>query len=351
MLLSLAMLGLTMQKPWQVAPGDAVTKVLNLPQSDLDKTLALHSIEIGEALTKARAMNAEAVTRLKAPLKTAYMPSVLRQRSMIRTVKNGQTIYCAPLPPLVMNRATAALYYDIRQGPDKLLTEANARFEAYICKLVEAYHPRLTALKGGRYGPSKATEIDAPDCLVRDGEPVTMVIECKATKLTFEGQFGEDPTTAARNGFEQLAKGVFQLWRFFSHARRGVYNAHPVAPDAYGIVLTMDSWMQMARKLRESVLVRAKELAAGDADITDDDKRMVVFASVQELNDTFAQTETDEFMQVLGHAVSEKYLGYGLPELTRDCGVKLVRKKFPIDVAEILPWWNMIKNPDERAHL
>lgn len=109
--------------------------------------------------------------------------------------------------------------------------------------------------------------------------------------------------------------------------------------------------MQMARKLRDSVLVRAKELAAGDANITDDDKRMVVFASVQELNDTFAQTETDEFMQVLGHAVNEKYLGYGLPELTRDCGVKLVRKKFPIDVAEILPWWNMTKNPDERAHL
>lgn len=163
MQLSLAMFGLTMQKPWQVSPGDAVTKVLKLPQSDLDKTLALHSIEIGEARAKAKAMNDDAVARLKAPLKTAYMPSVLRQSSMIRTARDGQTIYCAPLPTLVMNRATAALYYDIRQGPDKLITEANARFEAYICKLVEAYHPRLTAFKGERYGPSKATEIDAPD--------------------------------------------------------------------------------------------------------------------------------------------------------------------------------------------
>ncbi|VTZ65446.1 conserved hypothetical protein [Sinorhizobium medicae] len=345
--LSLALFALTMEKPWIPAPD--VTS-LKIRQTDMEKTLALHSIELSDARRKAKELNDEAVKKLRAPLRMAYMPSLLRQRPIIKNAGLVMT-YCAPLPPLVMNRATAGLYYDIKQGPNKLLTEANARFEEYIRKLVEAYHPRLQALQGQRYGPSKATEVDPPDCLVKDGEEITMAIECKATKLTFEGQFAENPTIAAKHGFEQLAKGIFQLWRFFSHGRRGIYRAHTVAPSAHGIVLTMDSWMQMAAKLREGALERAKELAAADPQITGDDMRMVVFVSVQELNDTFAQTETDDFMTVLGHAASEKYRGYGLPEVTRDCGVPLVRKGFPLDVGEILPWWGQIEDPDDRPFL
>lgn len=347
MWLSMAMFAYAWERPWFTAPD---VSILEIPQADMDKTLALHSIDIADARTMARSMLDDAQRKLGASLRTAYMPSLLRQRSMISNT-GKVTTYCAPLPPLVMNRATAGLYYDIKQGPQQLMTEANDRFEQYIRNLVEAYHARFQALKGERYGPSKATEIDPPDCLVKDGQQITIAIECKATKLTFEAQFAENPQVAAKAGFEQLAKGIFQLWRFFSHARRGIYTAHTVAPDAYGIVLTMDSWMQMANKLREGALVRAKELAAADANITEADMRMVVFASVQELNDVFAQTETDAFMEVLGHAVSDKYKGYGLPELTRDCGVERVRKKFPLDVAEILPWWNKIKDPDERPYL
>lgn len=347
MWLSMAMFAYAWERPWFTAPD---VKALDIPQSEMDKTLALHSIDIAAARTMARSMLDDAQRKMGAGLRTAYMPSLLRQRSMISNT-GKVTAYCAPLPPLVMNRATAGLYYDIKQGPQQLMNEANDRFEQYIRMLVEAYHPRFQALKGERYGLNKATEVDPPDCLVKDGEQITVAIECKATKLTFEAQFAENPTIAAKQGFEQLAKGIFQLWRFFSHARRGTYTAHSVAPDAHGIVLTMDSWMQMATKLREGALGRAKELAATDANITDADMRMVVFASVQELNDVFAQTETDAFVDVLGHAVSEKYRGYGLPELTRDCGVERVRKAFPLNVAEILPWWDKIKDPDERPYL
>ncbi|MDK1494529.1 hypothetical protein QN219_31885 [Sinorhizobium sp. 7-81] len=336
--LSLALFALTMEKPWIIAPD---VSILKMGQDNMEKTLALHSIELTDARSKAKALIDDAVTKLRAPLRTAYMPSLLRQRSMLKNT-GRVTTYCAPLPPLVMNRATAGLYYDIKQGPDRLLTEANTRFEEYIRKLVEAYHPRFAALKGEPYGSSKATEVDPPDCLVKDGEEITIAVECKATKLTFEGQFAENPTIAAKQGLEQLAKGIFQLWRFFSHVRRGIYTTHTVSPTAHGIVLTMDSWMQMATKLREGALERAKELAAADPEIKDEDRRMVVFASVQELNDTFAQTETDNFMTVLGHAVSEKYRGYGLPKLARECGVQLVRKGFPLNVAEILPWWEQI---------
>lgn len=344
--LSLLMFAATTEKPWLTAPNIARLK---LSQDNLEKTLALQSIELADARVKASRMNADASRNIGAPLKTAYMPSVLRQHPIIRNT-GRITTYCAPLPPLVMNRATAGLFYDIKRGPTRLLTEANARFEEYIRKLVKAYHPRVEALKGEPYGP-KATAIDPPDCLIKDGEHIKVAIECKATKLTFEAQFAENPMIAARQGFEQLAKGVFQLWRFFSHARRGIYTSHQVSPTAHGIVLSMDSWMQMAHKLREGALKRAKELCALDPEITEGDMRMVVFASVQELNDTFAQTGTDEFMVVLDNAASERYHGYGLPEVARDSDIEHIRRGFPLDVAELLPWWAMIKNPDERPFL
>lgn len=346
--LSLMIFALAMEKPWLTAPKN--TADLKLSQDDLEKTLTLQSIELAEARVKASRMNADASKNLGAPLKTAYMPSILRQYPMIKNAGSRGTTYCAPLPPLVMNRATAGLFYDIKQGPTRLLTEANARFEEYVRKLVRAYHPRVQALKGEPYG-RKAIAIDPPDCLIKDGEHITVAIECKATKLTFEAQFAENPTIAARQGFEQLAKGIFQLWRFFSHARRGIYADHQVSPNAYGIVLTMDSWMQMAHKLREGAVERAKELSAADPDIIEGDMRMVIFASVQELNDTFAQTDTDAFMAVLHNAASERYRGYGLPEVARESDIEHVRKGFPLDVEELLPWWEMIKNSDDRPFL
>ncbi|MBB3459889.1 hypothetical protein [Rhizobium sp. BK377] len=345
--LSVALFGLLLEKPWLTEPD---TSALGLSQEDMARTLALHSIGLIEARAKATKMNADSVRSLGTPMRTAYMPSVLRQHPIIR-VSHRSLIYTAPLPPLIMNRATAGLYYDIKRGPTRLMTEANARFEDYVRKLVEAYHSRFQALKGKPYGRSKATFVDPPDCLIRDGDQITIAIECKATKLTFEAQFSDNPAIAAKQGFEQVVKGIFQLWRFFSHARQGVYSANTVSATAYGIVLTMDSWMQMATKLRRSALERARQLAASDPDIIEADMRLVVFASIQELNDSFAQTETDGFMEVLGHAVTEKYEGYGLSELTRDCGVVLTRKPFPIDVTQILPWWSKMEGPNDRPLL
>jgi hypothetical protein len=336
--LSMALLGVFMSKPWTEMPDPAI---LDLPKEKMEKTLELLGIPLSGARQSAGQLNSEAVHRLLRPLRIAYMPSLLRRKPIIRVDRKRAT-YIAPLPALVMHRATAGLYYDIKQGPDQLLTDANARFENYIRALVVAYLPELEAIKGDAYG-AKGLQVDPPDCLVKDGEHAVLAVECKATKLTFEAQFAENPEVASRQGFEQIAKGIFQLWRFFSHARRDIYAAHPVSDQAIGVVLTMDGWMQMAKGLRDAAIARARELAAPDANITDADMRRVVFASVQELNDTLAQTERSEFLAVLGHAITDKYDGYGLPEVARDCGVGLVRKKYPMDVAALLPWWGKLK--------
>jgi len=336
--LSLALFGVLRGKPWAETPDP---KVLGLSKEQMGRALALLSTSLSDAREIAVRLNTEAAQRLQRPLRIAYMPSLLRRTPIIR-VDRGRPAFIAPLPDLVMTRATAGLYYDIRQGPNDLLTEANARFEDYIRSLVMAYLPELHSLKGAAYGP-KRRQIDPPDCLVKDGDQVVLAIECKTTKLTFEAQFAENPEVVAAQGFEQIAKGIFQLWRFFSHARRNLYMDEAVSPDAQGVVLTMDGWMQMAKGLRDNALAHARELASVDPDITDADMRRVVFASVQELHGTLAQTGKQDFLAVLGHATTDRYDGYGLPEVARDCGVPLVRKSYPMDVAALLPWWDELK--------
>lgn len=336
--LSLALFGVLRGKPWAETPDP---KVLGLSKEKMGRTLELLSTPLADARQLAVQLNTEAAQRLQRPLRIAYMPSLLRRKPIIRVDRSRPT-FIAPLPDLIMTRATAGLYYDIRQGPKDLLTEANARFEDYIRSLVMAYLPELLALKGAAYGP-KGRQIDPPDCLVKDGGRVVLAIECKTTKLTFEAQFAENPEVVAAQGFEQIAKGIFQLWRFFSHARRNLYVDEAVSPEALGVVLTMDGWMQMAKGLRDTALARARDLAAVDPNITDVDMRRVVFASVQELNDTLAQTEKQDFLSVLALATTDKYEGYGLPEVARDSGINLIRKKYPLDVAALLPWWGKLK--------
>lgn len=341
--LSLALLGVFLDKPWTELP-DPTT--FGMPKAKMERALELQGIGLAGARKRASQLNSDATRRLGRPLRTAYMPSLLRQKPIVRIDRKLPT-YIAPLPSLIMSRATAGLYYDLRQGPNQLLTEANARFEDYIRALLTAYLPELEAIKEGAYGP-KGLQIDPPDCLVNHGGQVVLAIECKTTKLTFEAQYAENPMAVAHQGFEQIAKGIFQLWRFFSHARRRVYGTRPVSPDAIALVLTMDGWMNLAAGLRNAVMKRAEEIAAKDANITKADMRRVVFASMQELNETLAQTERSEFLAVLAHAITDKYDGYGLPEVARDCGVSLVRKRYPLDIGALLPWWKKLGKPENR---
>jgi hypothetical protein len=73
--------------------------------------------------------------------------------------------------------------------------------------------------------------------LVKDDGKLVIAGECKATKLTYLAQFAEDPFDAEKKQYDQLARGVLQLWRYFSHVRRGVVQEE-LALEAHAMVLT-----------------------------------------------------------------------------------------------------------------
>ena len=116
---------------------------------------------------------------------------------------------------------------------------------------------------------------------------VTVAVECKSKKMTVGAKFSDNPLDDAKIGYDEMMKAVVQVWRFFSHVRRGLIPDHPVVGDAVGLVLTLDSWMEMFGSMRGETLARAEQFAArADPNIEPSDRRPVVFCPIDDLERT-----------------------------------------------------------------
>lgn len=312
---------------------------LGVDEAMIDRVLPLLSLPLSEMRTHTKSLIAKATAGGEQRL--AYLPSAVRQYPVILDSKNGT--YIAPLPQLIIARITSGLYYDLVGGPKLVMEEANRRFEQYACKLIAAYNPRFQALTSQRYVPKKGAAVDTPDVLVVDAGQISIVVECKATKLTFEAQFADDPMVAAKRAYDQLVKGVAQIWRFFAHARLGIYASNPVSPTAHGVLLTMDAWMQMAGELREAVQLAARELLENDHDVIERDMRPIVFCSMQDLADIMIVSTADQLLVTLEQATTCDYHGWGLREVRRKAAGEEVRGEFPFDLTELMPWWGQFR--------
>jgi hypothetical protein len=173
---------------------------------------------------------------------------------------------------------------------------------------------------------------------------VVAVFECKATKLTFEAQYGDDPIENARTGYAQISKAIFQLWRFFSHVRRGIIEVG-MDQAAYGVVLTLEPWTQMGGGLRQRIIDEANAMASEkDPEISNEDKRRPVFCPIQDLEELLAISNEDELLQTFQLAIDERYSGWGLRQLRTKVGADQPRKDFTFKLSEFFPWWQSIED-------
>ncbi len=93
--------------------------------------------------------------------------------------------------------------------------------------------------------------------------------------MPIDARFSDDPVRDAPNAYAEIAKGVFQVWRFLSHARRGPYGGK-VAEDCLGRVVTADPWLVMGQRLHPEVMAVANAMAdASGAGIEAADRRRV----------------------------------------------------------------------------
>jgi hypothetical protein len=266
-------------------------------------------------------------------------PSVLRQSPCLRFGPD-QSRLRAPLPELIIERVTSGIFYDLVDGSGEVRDDYGRRFENYCYDLFSAYLPSMNWKREETYRIKKSS-YQSPDIIGVNKKGLMILIECKATRMSHEAMFGLNPLDA--RGYDDLVKAVFQIWRYFSHCRRGVVD-RKILDNSVGVVLTLDNWLVMSEKLRKAVLDRAHLLASEkDVHIEMGDRRPVVFVAVPELERTLSISDETSFMRVLREATTDSFQGWRIDSIAKKVlpTEGLHRKPYPFrdKIGEVLPWW------------
>ena len=320
---------------------------IGLTDEIVQRAFPMMSCSRDEARTATAALVAQAQAQHGSPIPTALLPSVLRKTPLIYVDSPDRLV--APIPETILLRATSGLYYDLFPGGQEIINDANERFEQYCADLISATMGRFNVERAYSYGP-KGAQFESPDVFVKDQGKLKIVAECKATKLTYLAQFAEDPFEAAKKQYTQLAKGVFQLWRFFSHSRRGLVD-EDLANDCHAVVFTLDAFMQMGRDPKNKVFTEANALADGDGNITPEDRKHVVICPIYDLEYILVLATEDSLLASLKASKEVKYQGWMLREIHRDTGAPKEfdkPKRYPFDIGNVLPWWNRLSELSQK---
>lgn len=321
-----------------LVPREYSMEALKISAATRDAGLKLLSLCQKEARSVAATLAQSVNAGRGRPLPFAYQPSLLRRFPTVQ-VTAGRSFLRSPLPELIIQRVTGGIYYDLVGGPGGLRNEASDRFENYAHKLLSTMLPGLNSSRSFKY-TAEGNRVDSPDLLVQSGDSVHLVVECKATKLSIGAQFAEDPLEEAKKAYQELAKGVLQVWRFFSHVRRSLVPDTLVASTASGMVLTLDSWLIMSIDLQDSVVAEAAALANRDPSIILEDRRKVIFCSIPNLEETLAFSDEASFLRCIKASTEDRFKGWILPIINNELSeYKGGKKPYPFDLGDVLPWW------------
>ncbi|MDV3459230.1 hypothetical protein RZN05_19695 [Sphingomonas sp. HF-S4] len=304
---------------------------LGITLEQRNAALARFSLEIATARKSAAAMRA-------GRRHTAYRPSLLRGYPILAFGPDGERLI-APIPELVMYRYTSGLYLDVVRGGAGVWTDIGRRFEQYVHDYLTAMMAPYHVSRETTYGPKKAS-FRTPDVLISaEGGTVVAAIECKAKRMTFEARFGDDPVLEASMGFDEMAKGIYQLWRFFAHARIGIAGTPSVAPDCQGILVTADSWLAMALKQAVDVLQAANALADAEGSIEPEDRRDIAFCQIDDVEFALQNGSGTSFLDGCREIASGEKKGWML--LVAHAAQKDVVRSYPFTdrLGELLPWF------------
>lgn len=294
----------------------------------------LMSLPIGAARTEA------ATLRRLSKARTAYKPSILRRYPCFSFNDGARLI--APIPVLVLARVTTGLFYDLVKAGGAVSRETGSRFELYCRDLLEVTFPDIECRPEATYllgGQERLT----PDAMLYQDGACVLAVECKARRMSMGARYGEDPLADAAQGFAELAKGVLQTWRYFAHVRLGHIAGHQVAPEASGLVLTLDPWVRMSRHRHTVIIADAHKLADEEGGIEAADRRPVAFCAVDDFEVLASHCTWDSFLATVRGASETERAGFLLATLHRNQfypDPPVVRAyPFLARLADVLPWW------------
>jgi hypothetical protein len=268
----------------------------------------------------------------------AYRPSVLRRFPCLR-LGNRNRMLAAPLPELIMDRVTNGLFYDVIGGGGPVRDEIGRRFESYVFDLLRRMMPGTRFEPEGSYRTSHGA-IASPDVLMRGADDtIRLAIECKASRMSVAARFGAAPKED--RGYEEIAKGVMQLWRYFGHCRRHVAPDH-LANDAGAMVLTMDEWFAGRSTVIPQIMTRANELAdASPHKIEEVDRKPVAFCTVSELESVLATATPASLLETVRIGSGDR-VGWIFSILHAEvAAAKTVPREYAFEdeLPALLPWY------------
>lgn len=274
---------------------------------------------------------------------TAYKPSILRRYPCLLVGHRSRTMM-APLPDLIMDRVTNGLFYDVIGGGGPVREEVGHRFEVYALDLLSQM------LRESRFAPefvyrTPFGEIATPDILMKDPQgAVQLAIECKASRMSVGARFGETP--GEDRGYDEIAKGVMQLWRFQAHSRSGLAQVG-LANDAKLLILTLDEWFAGRSTIIGQIMAQAHVLAdASPHAIPADDRRPVAFCTISELEDVLKTATPVSLLNTVDIASGDR-AGWLFSILHQESTAeKTEPKHYPFDDAlcDLLPWYGQLKS-------
>lgn len=309
---------------------------VGIDRARLEKVFSLLALPIERARVEAGTL------RRGSKASIAYRPSVLRRFPCV-TFGAGSRVR-APLPPLVMARTTTGLYYDLVGASGEITNEIGSRFEDYCFDYLSTVFPSHEWKRATDYnhGGLKQT----PDIRMFASGACRLVIECKSKRMTIAARYSQDPLTQARSGFEEVAKGVWQIWRYFSHVRRGLIPNDGLHAEALGLVLTLDPWMQMNRLRHTALIEMATLLADQDDGIEMVDRKPVAFCSIVDFERLLMKASLDSFLDTVRRASDSDAAGWHLEGLhDQNHATVDAKRAYPFKgrVGEILPWWDELE--------
>lgn len=301
----------------------------------LDRTLQRIACPIADA-------RAAATTLRDMDLATAYKPSILRRYPCLCVGHRGQTMI-APLPDLIMDRVTNGLFYDVIGGGGTVRDEVGRRFESYALDLLSQMLRPVSFTPETSYR-TPSGPIATPDILMRDGDDaVSLAIECKASRMSVAARFGEAP--GEDRGYEEIAKGVMQLWRFHAHSRLNIAPTR-LADNAKLLILTLDEWFAGRSTVIPQIIERAHVLADASAHaIPGEDRLPVAFCTISELEDVLPTATVASLLETVEIACGER-LGWIFSSLHQDvASAKTELKNYPFEDAlgDLLPWYRRLQ--------
>lgn len=198
-----------------------------------------------------------------------YSFNPLRDRPLIRFDSTNPSRVMCPLPPLLQNRISDGLYYDVCRTKD-FNSAFGPAFQSYVGEVLRATLPGAHVTGEAQYHVGKNRK-DGVDWIAGD-TTATLFIECKTKRMRQSAKFLTS-TDELDEELRMMAKFVVQTYKNVSDAIAGLTSWQSDGRPLYPVIVTLENWHiftppiadALDRHIREGVVAAGLEETVVDS--------------------------------------------------------------------------------------